>query len=167
MVRRLRIIGICCWIILMSLMFSGCGSSAVSSLPDNEEIKAAQDEVPFTILLPRYLPDGYTFSQIQVVGPPPGIQQKNPRYTASLVFGNGDEGYLEITESNFAIQISDYTDVIELSETTTAELKVWELPDGRTMLALAFSSNEVGIMVSAAELSQSEIIKVAESLLKD
>ena len=162
--RYLGISGICC---LILLMLGGCASSAVSSLPDNEDIKAAQEEVPFTIILPRYLPDGYTFSQVQVVGPPPGIQQKDPRYTVSLVFGNGDEGYLEITGSNFSIQISDSTDVIELSETTTAEFSVWELPDGRTMRALAFSSNEVGIMVSAAELSQSEIIKVAGSLLKD
>lgn len=162
--RHLRMIAICC---LITLMFAGCGSSVASSLPDNDEIKAAQDEVPFTILLPTYLPDGYTFSGIQVMGPPPGVEQADPKYTALLAFADDDEGYLEIAESNFQLQLSDDTDAIELSETTTAQFNVQELPDGRTRRELAFSSNDVGIIVTALELAKSEMVMVAKSLLED
>ncbi|GEM_PF-6539504 len=162
--RHLRVIGICC---LITLMFSGCGSSVASSLPDNDEIKAAQDEVPFTIILPTYLPDGYTFSGIEVMGPPPGIEQANPKYTALLSFSDDDEGHLEIAESNLQLQISDYTDVIELSDTTTAQFNVQELSDGRTRRELAFASNDVGIIITAVGLAKSEIVTVARSLLED
>ena len=159
--RSLRILAICC---LITLMFSGCGSPGPSSLAEDEDITVAQDEVPFTILIPGHLPPGYIFSEVRV-DPPPAVTAGPVR--AVLMFTDDDDGYLEITQSDYSLQLDDYTDVIDLSETTTAQLHVRELADGRTWRELAFSSHEVGIIVSAADLSRAELIKVAESLLKD
>lgn len=147
-------------------MFSACGDSETSSLSDNEEIRAAQDEVPFTIILPEYLPDEYTFSQIIINAPPSIIA--NGMYTASLIFTNGNDGYLQIEQSNYEINtdVSDDSETIELSETITADFFVAESADNKTMIHLAnFTIDEVGILIMARDLSRSEMIEVAKSLL--
>ncbi len=161
----LRIIAICCVIILA---ISGCGSSVGASLADNEEIKAAQDNVPFTIILPEHIPDGYTFAEIRVSTPPPQVTEG--MYLVSLIFTSGDNGYMEVEQSNYEIEMDTGDDVegIALSEMVTAEFFVTELASGETARYLTnFTVDEVGVSIMATDLSKSDIIKVGESLLAD
>ena len=168
--RYLGKASLCCLVLLSLLVLAACAGSASdvdSPLADNEEVKEAQDEVSFTLILPTYIPNEYVFRGVHVQEPPPvDIKEFTPK--VEFYFSHEADGALmNITQMEGTIDVSGHTNTIDLGE-TTGEYSIKEREaDDATVLTLAFSSNEIGIGLVAKDLPKSEAIKIAESMLED
>jgi len=155
-------------LVVALVLSNACGLPA-SPLADNPKIMAAQEQVPYRLVLPRYLPEGWELSKVHVDKPP----MENALASVTLFFG-GDKkwSYMEISETEGNVHLSDPVQTVELSPTVEGQIQEIESNhpnwQGGKLLALSFNLKRanVGITIMAS-LEESEIVEIAQSMLPE
>lgn len=134
------------------------------------DINRAQEEIPFLIILPKYLPEDIPPYPVTIEGPLKGTYTANKSVTLKIRYGNNRVINI-MEENNDAIcwPSSEYNhvyyningiDVLEQKLIISVEDKVYE------SFHYTWNKNKISFMLMVYERSRSETRKVVESMIE-
>ena len=163
-------------LILLTTSFSGCGTAdkkpfwnVTNGNFHTNDVKLAQAEIPFTIVLPKYLPGDLGLDYLyQISGP---VRKEGSTVThIEIMFRKGDKE-IDIREEN---KIVEWMPSEELNPvyTNIAGLQVLRenshiFTDSGTVEGRLFlwNQNEVNISVGVYAITKDEATKIVESMI--
>lgn len=147
-------------VLLVAVLVAGCSASKPAGLADNPQVQATQSKVPFSVILPTYLPQGYVLDGARINDQAPA----GNRVSAEISF-KGPTGSLLIQESNFQDTTAGETHLVKIKN-VDAQYQEIVRQDGIIRTLSFQTKDKVSIALMSTSLSTDELIAVAASMLK-
>ncbi len=160
-------------VISVAIALLSCTSPEASTLANHPDIVQAQERLPFKMVLPKMIPDGYTLYNIFVNDKPP----VGNLITVELVFARsgddtgssvstGDQAIdsFSITQSNQPVGLAGGV-VVQINGQQAEYLELERQTD--TVRVVAIQVNEqVWASISSLTLSKEDLMTIAESMTR-
>lgn len=144
------------WCLVLLSILVGCGEAGLSA---DKRVQDARQSVPFTMLLPRHVPEGFTLQSVSVDSAAPSSDR--------VVF---HMGFSAKDGRNFSIDQSNYLDTTGGQPIKVGGLdgKYVEIARGdSTTRAIGFTSpSKTSVTVVSPSLSKEDLLGIATSMLE-
>ena len=159
--RNIPLVGIVCLLILVT----GCANNQAVA---NKVISEIQKDVPFTLILPSYLPRGVRTIPAGINGPT--VDETDASVIVGITYANSSEKFVDVTEENVNISwVPSHPYVIyningvEVMSQSTAIASATKITNG---FMCVWNKNGIHFEVAIYGYDQTEGKKVVESMIK-
>lgn len=135
-----------------------------------KNLTRAQEEIPFSIAIPGYLPGKPKNTLLPDIAGPLKEYQQDPEVRIHILYvidlGNEARGTIEIEESNFPVIPPDPKLNSIVEHVRIAGETVVKVSDNPESLQFFFNRNGIYIFVESHNLADEEVLKVVESMIQ-
>lgn len=149
------------WGLLAVTVLAACSPPQTTSLADDPQVQAAQQELPFELALPRRLPEGWRLTKVEVERGPYG----KGRVTAILYLSDTEGGIQVYEDQTFGMGTLANSTPIDVGN-VAGQYEEHETTNEGTARSLLFLT-PAGISVSmlSIRVEKETLLTIAESML--